>query len=60
MAITLESIAKKMGCEDPFHPPRSQIDDPFLIDDSIPSPYSVLSPEEHEFLFEELKRRMGV
>ena len=49
--ITLENIARKMGCEDPFHPPRPEHDG-WAIDDATPSPYSVLTQEERAFLIE--------
>ncbi len=57
MAITLESIREKMGC-DPFDPPYPEYNDSGAIDDTTPSPYSVLSQEELEFLIEIDKKRI--
>lgn len=61
--ITYESISRKLG----FRPfidkyredfPKSQKDD-WLIDDSIPNPFSVLTDEESSFLINYLKDLNG-
>ena len=52
MTVTLDSIKNKMGCDDPFNPPRNQHEEPLYIDEAKPSPYSVLTPEELAFLIE--------
>ena len=57
MVITLESITEKMGC-DPFNPIRPVHEDPYYIDDATPSPYSILTDEELNFLIEMDKERL--
>lgn len=60
MGVTYESICEKLGF-DPINGgnPRYQErkSDSWLIDDSIESPYSVLTQEESDFLWECFKKR---
>lgn len=48
--ITWESIIKKLGFDPRLPMPVEKTKDDWLIDDSKPNPYSVLSEEESQFL----------
>jgi len=55
MEITYESICKKLGFDPLTTDPKEiypQYEDPFLIDDSFESPFSVLSLDESSFLID--------
>ena len=49
MSVTIEQITKKLGF-DPLNPPDRDTGNPFLVDDHTPSPYSVLTAEESNWL----------
>ena len=51
MAITLQSIEKKLGF-DPLNPPPIEFEDDWTVDDHTPSRWAPLSEEEHLFLIE--------
>ena len=53
---TLEKIIKKLGF-DPLNPPKRKGEDSWLIDDNTPSPYSVLTIEELNYLIGVVKEK---
>ena len=56
--ITYESIKNKLGF-DPLNPPKRNVDeDPFLVDDHTPSPYSVLKDEESHWLVDYVSKKL--
>ncbi len=51
----IKEIIEKLGF-DPLDPPKRKGDEnPWLIDDHTPSPYSVLSSEERKYLMVYIK-----
>lgn len=53
MEITMESIIEKLGFDPRTYKPVVP-EDPWLIDDATPNPFSVLTYEESAFLHDEL------
>jgi hypothetical protein len=52
MKITYESICEKLGFDPLVNPPECKLRDPFMVDDTQPNPYSVLTSEERDFLYD--------
>ena len=50
IGITWESVIEKLGFDPRLPMPIQKSKDDWLIDDSKPNPFSVLSEEENQFL----------